>query len=187
MRYATAIDYVREYAENLSKGGLFLSGVTSLKPLSQVTVEVELPGYRTFKVRAQVAHVLDAATAERFGRTPGSGLAILNPSPEFSDALSAYLMRLGKRADHLVFTGHEGIRHVIAAAGYQAEMILSPEGVADALASADAPVAGVVVDPAEELAYRAACEAIGAADLVSTMANANNLGRLLDVLDRQLA
>ena len=186
VRYATAVEYVREYAENLSKGGLFLPGAISLKPLARVSVEIELPGYRKFTVKAQVAHLLDAETAARFGRKPGAGLAIVDPPDDFSEALTSYLMRLGRRADHMVFAGHEGIRQTIAEAGYQVELILSAGAVVAALAQANLPVAGVVVDPQVFDAYQTACAAAGEPDIVSQMANANDLGTLLAQLDSKL-
>jgi hypothetical protein len=186
VRYQSARAFVQEYAENLSAGGLFIGGAGDLEPLQEVAVEIELPGAGVFRVVAQVAHVMDAATAARMGRSPGAGLAIIKSPPGFSEALSAYLARLGRRADHLVLCGHDGIAGVLAEAGYRVATAPPPADLVRAIAGSQLPVVGVVVAGERAAAYRAAAAGAGAPDLVHVMDSAAEVDRLLARLDDAL-
>ena len=104
VRYEIAHEFVREYAENLSRDGLFITGAQDLELLQEVAVEIGLPGFQSFRVRAEVAHIFDEEHAAPLGRVAGAGLAITRAPPGFQDALTGYLHRLGKRADATVLT-----------------------------------------------------------------------------------
>lgn len=121
VRFASAAEFVTEYAENLSVGGLFLRHRHTLEPLSQVQVQIALPGYGSFEVTAKVAHVLDPETAARFGREPGAGLQLVQVPDGFDDALMSYLARLGKRHDCLLLVEDQACATLLETAGYQVQ------------------------------------------------------------------
>jgi uncharacterized protein (TIGR02266 family) len=186
VRYATAKDFVVEYAENLSKGGLFIAGADGLTALQEVTVELELPGYGRFRVTGEVAHVLDAETAARFGRTPGAGLALTKAPDGFEEALSSYLHRLGSRADHLVLVGDERFEQRLRDAGYRVQPAPLPAQVAPFIVRSDVRVLAVVVPTATVEAYVAAAAAAGAADLIRGIDDPAEIDGLLGRLDADL-
>lgn len=121
VRFATAAEFVTEYAENLSAGGLFLRNGHELEPLSQIQVQLDLPGYGSFEVTAKVAHVMDAATAARFKRDPGAGMQLIEVPDGFEEALMGYLARLGKRRDCLLLIEEDECIELCEGAGYRVE------------------------------------------------------------------
>jgi hypothetical protein len=121
VKFATAEEFVTEYAENLSVGGLFLRHGHTLAPLSVVTVQLDLPGFGKFEVKAKVAHVLDEETAKRYGREPGAGMQMVETPEGFDEALMSYLGRLGKRRDCLVLVSELAALEFLKAAGYRVE------------------------------------------------------------------
>ena len=121
VKFGSAEEFVTEYAENISVGGLFLRQGHTLEPLSIVTVEMNLPGFGNFEVQARVAHVLDQETADRFGREPGAGMQLVEVPEGFDDAMMAYLGRLGKRRDCLVLVSEEKTHKFLKDAGYRVE------------------------------------------------------------------
>jgi hypothetical protein len=187
VRYGVAAEFVREYAENLSNGGLFIAGASGLEPLQEVGVEIELPGFGKFRLKCQVAHVITEEAGAKYGHKPGAGLAILAGPRGYKDALMRYLQRLGRRADHLVLCGHQGISKVLGDAGYKVQRAPAPDGLAATIADSDAPVIAVVVDQQQGAAYAAAANAAGAGpELVLTMASAAAADSLLADLDERL-
>jgi hypothetical protein len=141
--FATAQDFVVQYAENLSAGGVFVAGVTDLERLSEHTVRINIPGCGPTEVRARVAHVLTAEVAQQFGRTEGTGLEIIESPPHFQRALMDFLQLLGRRRDHLVLCPEEWLRLEIEKSGYRAEEISIAEASADLVEKA--PVFAVIV------------------------------------------
>jgi hypothetical protein len=184
--YQSAADFVREFAENLSAGGMFIAGATGLAPLEQVGIEVELPGFGNYRVKAEVAHVLDETTAERLGRTAGAGVAIIDAPPDWQEALSGYLQRLGSRADRLVLVSDPELRLALAATGYQTGAAPAPGGLVAAVARSEIQVHAVVVRSAEVDAYRAEAAKAGDPDLVHAAGGPADLDLLLAALDSLL-
>jgi len=121
VRFGNAADFVTEYAENLSVGGLFVRQAQGLVPLTEIDVSIELPGFQCFAVRARVAHVLDEIKAEELDRAPGAGLQLIKVPPGFDEALRRYLARLGARRDYLLLVEHEDALRLLQDAGYHAE------------------------------------------------------------------
>ena len=169
VRYETAADFVREYAENLSRGGLFIARGRGLGRHRDVMVELELPGFGAYQVRAEVIHVGDA----------GAGLAIREAPDGFAEALASYLDRLARRAEVLVLAAGPAVG-LLEAAGYQVAEISSPGALA---ARNDGPrPVGVVVPGAEVDAYR---RAVGD-ELVVAMDQPRQLDDVLLQLDQRL-
>lgn len=186
VRYETAADFVREYAENLSRGGLFIRGARGMSRHGEVVVEIELPGLGAWQVRAEVVHVITPEMAAEHGRAAGAGLAIREPPDGFEEALSSYLERLTRRADSLVLAGAEPAGRLLVAAGYQVAAVASPEAIDDLLGAEgdQARPVGLVVPAAALDAYRAA--AGERVPLVVAMDDARQLDEVLVQLDARL-
>jgi hypothetical protein len=126
VRYANAEEFVTDYVENLSEGGLFLAGAHTLPLFTETDVRIELPGQGSWTVRAKSTFIAS-------GRTAGAGMEILDKPPGFDDALLGYLLRLGQRRDHTIMVGAvPGVR-LIEDAGYRV-IGLEPAQIAAALA-----------------------------------------------------
>ena len=186
VRYEVASDFVREYAENLSRGGLFIRGARALGRHRDIEVEIELPGYGTYQVRAEVVHVVDAGTAAEQDRTAGAGLAIRDAPAGFAEALAGYLVRLERRGDAVVLAVTDEAERLLAAAGYQVERVDSPSALVDRMEACGAPLIGVVVPEPEVATFRRAARDSQAAALVVAMEGPRQIDDLLLVLDRRL-
>jgi len=130
VRYANAEQFVTDYVENLSLGGLYLAGAQALQLFTETEVQIELPGQGTWTVRAKAVFIIDAAAATATGRTAGAGMEILDKPPGFDDALLGYLLRLGQRRDHTIMVGAvPGVR-LIEDAGYRVIPLEPPQAAA---------------------------------------------------------
>ncbi len=157
VRFVRATDFVTEYAENLSVGGLFVRRAHELAPLSDVDVRIELAGYGSFLVKARVAHVLDEAMATKMGRAPGAGLQLTKVPPGFDDALRGYLERLGRRRDFLILVEDEGCAEMLASAGFHITLAKLALLVEQTLGAST--VLAVVTTRTETATFRAALAA----------------------------
>ena len=153
VRFLDARDYLIQYAENLSQGGLFVAGAQALKPLNQVDLEIELPGYGRFPVEARVAHVVTERMAEERGQTAGAGLAFVNVPDNFERVLSQYLQLLGRRHDTTVLVQDEGLAVELGRYGYRCERAESADKVVAQVMEMPSVIA-VVVSPEELAKYR---------------------------------
>jgi uncharacterized protein (TIGR02266 family) len=154
VRYANAEQFVNDYVENLSEGGLFIAAAHQLA-LGHVTeVQIELPGQGTWTVRGKVMFVLDPATALTSSRKPGAGLEIIDKPPGFDDALLGYLLRLGRRREHAVMVGNVPGAQAIRDAGYRVLPLESEDTVAISLADDSAKIVAIVVPPPLAQPYR---------------------------------
>ncbi|HWM84710.1 MAG TPA: PilZ domain-containing protein [Kofleriaceae bacterium] len=186
VRYEVAADFVREFAEDLSRGGMFIRGGRGLLRHRDVMVEIDLPGYGIYQVRAEVAHVISAEVALQQGRTAGAGLSILEAPEGFDEALAGYLVRLSRRAGSIVLATEDEAAGLLVAAGYQVRALASPDQLDGVLASCELPLAGVVVPSAQLAAYAAAASGTSAAELLVPMEPARRIDELLVLLDRRL-
>jgi hypothetical protein len=188
VRYG-ASDFVREYAHNLSKGGLFIPDAEHLEPFAKVTIEIELPGRATQKVRAEVAHIVTAEAARAHGGRPGAGVALKRVPREFLAGLREYLVLLGRRADAVVLCADPKCGAALAEAGYRVEPLDDPASLADALARATAArtrVVGIVVPRRAFPGFEAAAVRGGAADRLLAMDQSDEADEALFRLDEQL-
>lgn len=147
VRFANAHTYVEEYAENLSRGGLFVVGAHQLNVLDLVMVQIDLPGFGRYEVGAEVAHILTPEIAAKVGRRPGAGFAIRQAPEGFREALTAYLVRLGARRNAMVFCTSGLLAAVIKEAGFVVEPLPELWGLLDAVRGADKMVVGIFVPP----------------------------------------
>ena len=181
-----AREFVVEYAENLSNGGMFIKGAEHLSPLESVSIEVTLPGFGTYAIKGEVAHVLTAEMASMYGRAAGVGIAITQAPADFNDALRRYLHRLGKRADHAVLVYAEHLRTLLAHTGYQVAATPEAAELSAAIVHSEHPVIGVIVPVVEVARYAAAAAAAGAGNIVIPMTSEQELAVVLERLDAEL-
>lgn len=186
VRYGDAAEFVRDYAENLSRGGLFIRGARGLARHRDVMVEIDLPGYGTYQVRAEVMHVIGDELASEHGRTAGAGLAIREAPAGFEEALSGYLVRLGRRGDSLVLAADGEAVRLLQAAGYQVETCSSPAEMADRMEKPSAPLVGVVVPDGRIGEFRRAARDSQTAELLVPMEGPRQIDEVLLHLDRRL-
>lgn len=186
VRFVEARDYVIEYAENLSQGGLFVAGAQHLSPLEEVKIRVDLPGFGSFDVTCRVAHTLSEERAAKLGRRAGAGFAIMSAPEGFEKALSQYLLILGRRRDATVVVADAEAGELLAAAGYRVERPADPQSLAAMAASMPTPLA-VVVPQAAAPAYRAALATTSMGDLVVAVGDEGPTDALLNALDQRIA
>jgi hypothetical protein len=186
VRYEVASDVVREFAENLSRGGLFIRGARGLQGRRDVMVEIDLPGHGRYKVRAEVAHVISEEMAAEHGRAAGAGLHIRDAPEGFEEALVGYLERLSRRADSIVLVADEEPALLLHAAGYQVRAVSSPERLGALVEGCELPLVGVVVPDARLAEFADAARGTGAADLLVPTQGGHWIDELLVRLDRRL-
>lgn len=183
--YLRAEDYVREYAENLSRGGLFIAGVRGLRPRDRVQVQIELCGFGIVTVETEVAHLVDEETAVGLGRSAGAGFAIKRAPVDFQDTLSAFLVRLGARREARVLVGDAVTENLVRAGGYVTETAPEPTEIINALGTAPIFVA-LVVQPAQASAYRQALEPANLDGLILEIPQDGGIHRLLEQIDARI-
>jgi Tfp pilus assembly protein PilZ len=156
VRYTNAHQFVADYVQNLSAGGLFIAGANQLPLQTETDVSIELPGQGSWTVRAKVVFIIDDENARRSSRRPGAGMQIVGKPAGFDDALLGYLLRLGRRRDHGVMVGEvPGIRHVTDA-GYRVIALEPPDEAAATAADALVQLVAILLPPDQVGAYRQA-------------------------------
>ena len=138
VRYTNASQFVTDYVENLSLGGLFIAGA-KLELFQHTIVTIDLPGQGRWMVAGKAVFVLDEAAAAQMGRRPGVGIEITRRQPGFQDALLGYLLRLGRRRDHEVLVGDIPGASYFAEAGFR--VVALPQAAPRALAAIVGPTA----------------------------------------------
>src|SRR5438477_185544 len=95
VRYESFDQFLTEYTEDLSRGGMFLATRTFLPLNSVITCELYLPGSDD-KVRiiGRVAHVMTEAEATGRKRNAGMGIEFLDIPREDADRLLGYLAHM---------------------------------------------------------------------------------------------
>ncbi len=141
----------------------------------EVTVDIDLPGYGTYSVIAEVAHVSAA----------GAGLHIKAGPPGFQQALTAYLLRLGMRTHATVFVDHEPWRAVVREAGYGVQPLPPPSRLVELIGDATAVGILAPADIAEQ--YRNALGFLGEDGTLVIAVHADQaVGEVLTALDAKL-
>lgn len=155
VKYANAEEFVTDYVENLSAGGLYIAGAQKLALHAETDVAIELPGQGAWTVRAKVAFLIDEQAARLAGREPGAGMEITTKPPGFDDALLGYLLRLGRRRDHAVMIDDGTVgASLFTDAGYRVEPLASEDEVAISLVDATAAIIAIVLPPSLVTTYR---------------------------------
>jgi len=180
------VDFVTEYAQNLSVGGLFIQGDQNLHLRQQVNVELELPGYKSFQLTAEVVHILDPESADAIGRKPGTGFTIVKSPSGFDKALSSYLERLGRRKDFVVLAANQPCLKMIKDVGFQTSPVPPTSQLVEVIKRSKDQVIAVVVSKEIEHEYAAAAEAGGRPGLVYGIDFLEEIDGLIPRLDEAL-
>lgn len=118
VKYTNAAEFVADYVENLSVGGLFIAGAHTRQLTSETDIDIELPGQGSWRVKAKAVFRLEPEAAKASHRRPGVGFQIIEKPAGFEDALLGYLLRLGKRRDYIVMAGDILGRQLLVDSGY---------------------------------------------------------------------
>ena len=180
VRYANAEEFVQDYVENLSAGGLFIAGANKLPLNTETDVHIELPGQGSWTVRAKSVFLIDSEAAQKMGRQAGAGFSIIDKPPGFDDALLGYLLRLGRRREHAVMVGEIPGVDLITDAGYRVLPLESEDEVAIALANDDAKIIAIILPPSLVQPYRDRLGEKGK----SLVFSASSVDHVVDVLAR---
>ncbi len=187
IRYRDNGKLIDAFAENVSRGGLFITGAQRLAPGSIVKVEIPMPGAAEYTVRAEVRHILPEEMARRFKRKPGAGVMFQETPAGFDAVLAAYLFRLARREEVAVLVTDDSSEQLLKAAGYLTQRAPKADEVNDAVSASLQPIIGVVVRTAETSAYRDALAKQDAEELVVELENVNELDETLALLDKRLS
>ncbi len=180
------MEFVTEYAENISSSGLFIRGGEGLKALDELGVTLTLPGLGAYAVGVRVAHIMPPELAARFGKPAGVGVEIIHRPPGFDAAMSEYLRRLGARHDHAIFCHDDEPLAYFGRMGYQARPLPGMGEFVATLAKSKQTVLAVVVPRAAERLLKVVLERAGAADLLHVAETGDELDALLTELDQRL-
>ena len=164
VRYTNAAQFVSDYVENLSAGGLFVAGAHEHELPEENEIEIELPGQGRWRMLARVVFRLDAESAAKSGRTPGVGFQILGKPAGYDDALLGYLLRLGRRREFAVMVGEVAGARLLAESGYRIVPLVADGELAAALA--DDKLLAVVVPAALAVTYRERAKDARSGDVV---------------------
>jgi uncharacterized protein (TIGR02266 family) len=95
VKYEGFAEFLTEYTDDLSRGGMFLVTRNFLPINSIIRCELFLPGTEDrVRIIARVAHVLTEGEAQRVGRKPGMGVEFLDLPREDADRLLGYVQRM---------------------------------------------------------------------------------------------
>ncbi len=95
VQYKSGLEFVSEYCEDLSKGGMYLATSALLKKGQMVFIRLELPDVSTpLEIEAKVAHTLSENESQAMGKPPGVGLQFLDLTPRSIVLLKDYLSKL---------------------------------------------------------------------------------------------
>jgi hypothetical protein len=148
----SASEFVKQYADNLLRGGLFVRNAESLQPMEDVSIDLYLPGFRCFRLNARVTHVVSEEQSEAYGSPVGAGLELVSPSPKFKDSLLVYLQRVGQRSESMVLLAGVDCKGLLDSAGYLSELTNEQDVLAQIAVHGDKFLA-VVIDGASYGAF----------------------------------
>src|SRR5882762_4343345 len=96
VRFRTAREFVREHAQNISRGGVFIQTRTPPEVDEVITVQLELPdGGPSATTSGLVMHRVTEGEAAEQGIVPGIGVQFLDADDRFRDHIDRYLAKLG--------------------------------------------------------------------------------------------
>ncbi|MCB0308780.1 MAG: PilZ domain-containing protein [Bdellovibrionales bacterium] len=95
VRFGSKDEFLVEYMENLSRGGMYLATSVPLEPGAMIRAEIEIEGIgEPIPIEGKVAYKLDADEAYKVGRTKGVGVQFVNLSSNAKAKLDHYIKRL---------------------------------------------------------------------------------------------
>lgn len=95
VRYYHRKEFLKDYTENISQGGLFIATDEALEPGTQVAVELVIPDLATvLALTGRIVYRLDEAQATALGTATGVGVQIAEIDPRTEETLRTYVQRL---------------------------------------------------------------------------------------------
>ncbi len=95
VRFRTAREFVREHAQNISRGGVFIQTRTPPQLDEVITVQLELPdGGAPATTSGLVMHRVTPEEAEQQGIVPGIGVQFLDADDQFRERIDRYVEQL---------------------------------------------------------------------------------------------
>jgi type IV pilus assembly protein PilZ len=95
VRFRTAREFVREHAENISRGGVFIQTQSPPQVDEVITVQLELPdGGPIATSSGLVMHRVTVDEAEQNGLVPGIGVQFLDADDQFRERIDRYIQSL---------------------------------------------------------------------------------------------
>ena len=95
VRFRTAREFVREHAENISRGGVFIQTQSPPQVDEVITVQLELPdGGPIATSSGLVMHCVTVDEAEQNGLIPGIGVQFLDADDQFRERIDRYIQSL---------------------------------------------------------------------------------------------
>jgi uncharacterized protein (TIGR02266 family) len=95
VRFRTAREFVREHAENISRGGVFIQTRNPPQVDEVITVQLELPdGGPPATTSGLVMHRMTVTEAEQQGLVPGIGVQFLDADDQFRERIDRYVQQL---------------------------------------------------------------------------------------------
>lgn len=93
--YRSGYDFLTDYCENLSRGGLFLCTKEELKKDQALEISLEIPEIeKPLKIEGRVVYQLSENEAQDQGYKRGVGVQFINLSPETTSLLHSFIKRL---------------------------------------------------------------------------------------------
>jgi len=94
VRFGTVDEFKREYATNISAGGLFIRTEAPPDMNAVIVVVLELPGGTPVEAKAMVVHRVTAEDAARLETEPGVGVQFVHGDDHFRERLDKYVAEL---------------------------------------------------------------------------------------------
>ncbi|HLG21095.1 MAG TPA: TIGR02266 family protein [Bdellovibrionota bacterium] len=95
VQFKSGAEFLTEYTENLSRGGMYLATDRDLKVGTVIQIQMEFPGTdEPLEIKGRVAYRMSAAAAKATGRSQGLGIQFVNLSETATNVLHQYIRRL---------------------------------------------------------------------------------------------
>jgi uncharacterized protein (TIGR02266 family) len=97
VRFRTVDEFKREYATNISAGGLFIRTEAPPEMNSVIDVELELPGDKPIEGKALVVHRVSPAEAAQRNVEPGVGVQFVQADDRFRERIDRFVAELAAK------------------------------------------------------------------------------------------
>jgi len=94
LKFKSANGFIQKYAEDISKGGVFISTDKPLPFDTVVKLVLIFPDGEELKLDGKVIYVLNQEEAKKLLRSPGMGVQFINVTPEMSKKLEEKIEKL---------------------------------------------------------------------------------------------
>ncbi len=185
VQYASASEFVEEYVSTIAVGGVFVAGIEDFDLHREVDVELVVER-STWTLRARPVYVVDTKMAQTAGLRHGTGMEITKKPQGFDAAMSAHLMKLGKRREVAVMVGDVPGAARLGDAGFKLMPLESVESFAAVILDALTPVIAVVAPASFRDAYFEIARSSGLLLPIFSSARVTDIDDIVNQIDRAL-